>query len=108
MGKNGFFWFVGVVEDTNDPLGLGRARVRIFGLHNEDPTVLPTASLPWALALAPLNNADAPMSPPVTTWVLGFFLDGEIAQQPVMLGCLVGNRYKEVLASDSSNRKLLT
>ena len=27
-GKNGFIWWVGVVEDRQDPLKLGRCRVR--------------------------------------------------------------------------------
>lgn len=92
MGKNGFVWWVGVVEDRNDPLLLGRARVRIFGFHHEDPTSLPTQDLPWAIALAPLSEHSSPVSPPEASWVLGFFLDGQIAQQPVMLGVLPGHR----------------
>ena len=28
MGLDGFIWFVGVVEDRNDPDQLGRVRVR--------------------------------------------------------------------------------
>ena len=95
MGRNGFFWWVGVVVDVKDPLRLGRARVRIFGVHHEDPTTLPTEDLPWAYALAPLGNSGAPKSPVPGSWVLGFFLDGDIAQQPVMLGVLPGYRFKE-------------
>lgn len=95
MGKNGFLWWVGIVEKTpDDPLKLGRAKVRIFGYHHEDVSVMPTEELPWALALAPLNNPSSPKSPPAGTWVLGFFLDGQMAQQPVMLGALPGYRTK--------------
>ena len=36
MGKNGFIWFVGVVEDRADPKNLGRLRVRCLGYHTED------------------------------------------------------------------------
>ena len=36
MGKDGFQWFVGVVEDRNDPKYLGRVRVRCLGHHTED------------------------------------------------------------------------
>ena len=36
MGKNGFVWFYGVVEDRHDPLYLGRVRVRCIGWHTDD------------------------------------------------------------------------
>ena len=40
-------FYLGVVEDRDDPLMLGRVRVRILGLHTHDKAVLPTADLPW-------------------------------------------------------------
>jgi hypothetical protein len=95
MGKNGFIWWIGIVEDRNDPLNLGRARVRILGFHNEETDKLATKDLPWALSLAPLANPSSPKSPPDGSWVLGFFLDGLLAQQPVMLGVLPGYRSQE-------------
>ena len=36
MGKDGFLWFIGVVEDRMDPKRLGRLRVRCLGHHTED------------------------------------------------------------------------
>ena len=33
MGLGGFLWFFGVVEDRQDPLKVGRLRVRIVGVH---------------------------------------------------------------------------
>ena len=36
MGLDGFCWFIGVVEDREDPEQLGRIRVRALGLHTED------------------------------------------------------------------------
>jgi hypothetical protein len=30
-GLNGFAWWMGVVENRNDPLKMGRCQVRIFG-----------------------------------------------------------------------------
>ena len=45
MGKDGFQWFVGVVEDRQDPKHLGRVRVRCLGYHTEDLIKLPTIDL---------------------------------------------------------------
>ena len=36
MGQDGFVWFIGVVEDRNDPSKLGRVKVRCLGFHTED------------------------------------------------------------------------
>ena len=38
MGLDGFIWFVGVVEDRNDPDQLGRVRVRCLGFHTDNLT----------------------------------------------------------------------
>ena len=57
MGRNGFSWFVGVVEDRNDPKYLGRVRVRCLGLHTDDNIKLPTADLPWAHPMNPITSA---------------------------------------------------
>ena len=42
MGKDGFTWFVGAVEDRKDPKFLGRLKVRILGYHTEDKEKLPS------------------------------------------------------------------
>lgn len=88
-GLNGFVWWVGIVEDRKDPLKLGRCKVRIFGWHTENIADLPTKDLPWAQAMLPLNDANA-YSPKESDTVVGFFLDGENAQHPVMMGVLPG------------------
>ena len=46
LGYN-FVWFIGEVEDRNDPLRLGRVKVRCFGWHTTDKAVLPSENLPW-------------------------------------------------------------
>ena len=46
MGKDGFIWFVGVVEDRLDPKFLGRLRVRALGYHTHNALILPTKDLP--------------------------------------------------------------
>ena len=57
-GKNGFTWFIGIVEDRQDPLKLGRCRVRCVGWHAEDKMQLPTEMLPWAMVTYPINNTN--------------------------------------------------
>jgi hypothetical protein len=84
-GKNGFVWWTGIVEDRQDPLKLGRCRVRCVGWHAEDKAHLPTNMLPWALpSYAP--NQTHTYAPKDGDMVFGFFMDGENAQSPVMLG----------------------
>lgn len=84
-GKNGFVWWIGIVEDRQDPLKLGRCRVRCVGWHAEDKMHLPTNMLPWAMPSYPVNNVNT-YAPKESDMVFGFFTDGENAQSPVMLG----------------------
>lgn len=89
-GLNGFIWWVGEIEDRVDPLNMGRVRVRIFGWHTDDKALLPTEGLPWAQGMVPLNSSKNWSTPPLGEWVIGFFMDGESAQFPVVLGILPG------------------
>jgi len=90
------FWFTGVVEDRSDPLELGRVRVRIFGLHTDDTTKISTSDLPWANVMMPCNSASVsgigitPTGLVEGSWVVGFFSDGENAQDPIIMGSLPG------------------
>ena len=96
MGKYGFIWWQGVVEDRHDPLYLGRCRVRILGWHTDNKVEMPTESLPWAFPVQPITSAAqtgvgiSPTGPVEGTWVVGFFRDGEDAQEPVFFGTLGG------------------
>ena len=96
MGKDGFIWFVGVVEDRLDPKFLGRLRVRALGYHTEDISKLPHWDLPWAHVMNPVTSAtvsgvgQSPLGAVEGTWVLGFFRDGSAAQEPVIIGTLPG------------------
>lgn len=87
-----FYWWFGVVEDRNDPLRLGRCRVRILGYHNADLDILPTEDLPWALPIMPANSAGtsgvgwSPTGAVEGSWVVGFFADGENGQHPMFFG----------------------
>ena len=96
MGKDGFQWFVGVVEDRQDPKHLGRVRVRCLGYHTENLGDLPTADLPWAHPMNPITSAtvsgvgQTPLGVVEGTWVVGFFQDVGDAQQPIIMGTLPG------------------
>jgi hypothetical protein len=103
---NSFYWWVGVVEDRQDPLFLGRCKVRIAGYHTPDTTELPTKDLPWAYPLQPITSAavsgigQTPIGPVEGTWVTGFFRDGDDCQEPIMMGTMggaPGKRYFEML-----------
>ena len=91
LGHDGFIWWIGVIENRLDPLNLGRCQVRIKGLHSKNLTEIPTESLPWAQPLFPINQS---FSTPATLtegdMVVGFFLDGDSAQFPVILGMFHG------------------
>jgi hypothetical protein len=84
-----FHWWTGVVESKGDPLKLGRCLVRIFGFHPEDKEQMPTSSLPWAQILLPTNSQNV-YPPKHGDMVVGFFLDGAVGQQPVIMGTMPG------------------
>jgi len=84
-GRANFIWWVGVVEDRQDPLKLGRCRVRCIGWHSANKMQLPTDMLPWAMPSIPINLSNV-YTPKEGDMVFGFFVDGENAQELVMLG----------------------
>ena len=98
VGKDGFFWWVGEVEDNEDPLELGRVRVRILGFYTNftggTTDNLPTEYLPWATVLQHTSQAgndgqgesSGQLQPGAI--VMGFFMDGEYAQMPMVLGVM--------------------
>jgi hypothetical protein len=96
MGQDGFSWFVGVVEDRNDPLRLGRVRVRCLGYHTPDLGKLPTTDLPWAHVMHPVTDpsmqgmGSTPSFLVEGSWVVGFFRDTQEKQQPLIIGSLPG------------------
>lgn len=88
-------FFLGVVEDVHDPMQINRVRVRVFGKHTEDITLLPTDSLPWYNVLMPVTSAStsgAGQSIGLVngSWVYGSFIDGEKEQEAIIIGSLSG------------------
>ena len=100
MGQDGFNWFVGVVEDRNDPEKAGRVRVRCLGYHSADVQKIPKDDLPWASVMMPVTagaNSGIGMSPHFLiegTWVVGFFRD-PAKQEPVIIGAIPGKNTTE-------------
>ena len=79
-------FFIGVVENREDPRLEGRVQVRAFGVHGSNRDV-PTEDLPWATLI--IGNHDVNFTPPpLNAWVFGFFIDGRDAQQPMILGLI--------------------
>ena len=124
LGRDGYTWWVGEVEDIEDPSQIGRVRVRILGWYtgnSEGDAYLkevPRETLPWATCLLPcdqpqIKSAGTATELQVGAWVLGFFLDGEEAQLPCVLGAFRGFQQQEsnavtTLADPEIGKKLKT
>lgn len=91
---NNFDWFVGVVEDRADPEMMSRVRVRVFGIHTNVKTSIPTEDLPWATVMMPTTSAGitgvgtGPHALVEGSWVVGFFRDGEARQDAIIMGTI--------------------
>ena len=99
VGRDGFRWWIGQVapEDAQggqiNGEGWGnRRKVRIMGYHPHDITELPNEDLPWAQCMLPTttgtgagnNGTNVKILPGDS--VFGFFIDGDNAQLPVIIG----------------------
>lgn len=104
IGQDGFVWWIGKVVNINDPLSLGRCRVRIFGYHGEERDI-PNDDLPWAIAIHPINTPNLYGTPRVNDFVFGFFLDAGAAQEPAMLGYFPYSESEEVKSFSSVTEK---
>jgi hypothetical protein len=96
MGLGGFLWFTGVVEDRQDPLKVGRVKVRILGHNTESKTILPTADLAWASVMMPITASSisgvgqSPLGLLEGSWVMGYYRDGHYRQEPIIMFSLPG------------------
>ena len=95
-------YFYGIVEDRQDPLKVGRVRVRIHGVHTDDKLLIASADLPWCQVILPTTSAG--LSGLGTghglvegSTVFGYFRD-QAKQDPIVLGVAAGipqSGYKE-------------
>jgi len=84
-----FYWWEGVVEDNLDPTGAGRCRVRVIAYNSPLKTDIETVDLPWAYPMMPLNNPHGKIvALKPGTRVFGFYRDGAVGQDLVMVGTI--------------------
>ena len=86
--------YYGIVEDRQDPLKIGRVRVRVHGVHTSSKLSVSTPDLPWAQVMLPTTSAGLSGFGTQHGLVEGstvilFFRD-EHKQQPVIIGSAPG------------------
>jgi len=114
VGRDGFRWWIGQIPPKEahskqfDKEGWGnRIKVRIMGYHPVNEQELPNEDLPWAQIL--LSTTDGTGASNYGTnhkirpgdVVFGFFLDGDNAQIPVIMGAF--GRTNKVSQKDYSS-----
>ena len=95
--KNPLF-FIGVIENNNDPRKEGRVQVRAFSVHGTNDEI-PRDDLPWAIVMQGDYNPNT--IPKINSWVFGVFLDGRDAQEPMVMG-LIPTQYTDVIDPDAN------
>ena len=108
LGRDGFRWWIGQIPPAKTwalqwkkrPNAWGnRVRVRIMGYHPQNTSELADEDLPWATVILPTNNGSgkAGFKKPIRVnqgdICIGFFLDGDDAQQPVIFGVIGNSKY---------------
>ena len=97
-------WWIGVVIDNQDPLRVGRIRVRIYGIHNEDKNEVPDNALPWAQVVIPttedgVSGLGRQVGLKPGAQVFGVFLDGSHSQVPLVVGSMP--RFEQTVFDES-------
>jgi hypothetical protein len=97
--SNKKIFYKGVIEDNNDPLQIGRCRVRVLGIHSESYDMIPVDTLPWAHPINPLvfgsiSGVGIYSVPVKGTWVWVFF-DNDDFNLPIIMGAILGNNTKK-------------
>jgi len=94
IGLQNPLFFIGVVENNNDPHVEGRVKVRAFSIHGNNKEV-PATDLPWAICAKGDYDPNG-VVPPLNSFVWGMFLDGRDAQHPIVLGLIPSMFAEEV------------
>lgn len=85
-------FFVGEVRDIRDPDRAGKMKIIIHGHHNAGDVPIPDDDLPWAMPIMnnspSLNKIGETANYLAGSTVVGFWLDPETKQIPVILGSL--------------------
>ena len=97
----------GIVEDRNDPLKIGRVRVRVHGYHSDDKGKIATPDLPWSHVIMPVTTAGLggfgnQHNLVEGTTVFGYFRDDDM-QDFVVMGVQQGITqagYKETITDE--------
>lgn len=95
IGRDKFNWWVGQVEKSVDTSkNSNRVKVRIVGYHSDRKNIK-AEDLPWAQILYPPTNSQMSGQGKKVMllpgqWCLGFFLDGDDQQIPIVWGLLGG------------------
>ena len=126
VGRDGFNWWIGQIppeeswrenktgtRDASNTAAKGfgeRYRVRIMGYHTANANDIPDDELPWAYVMYPVTagggGRGSCQSANLTqgTFVFGWFMDGEDAQLPIIMGVLGHNNYTAVMKEITPTR----
>ena len=104
IGRDGFVWWIGQIatekswekQASGEGWGL-RYKVRIMGYHPTSEAELKDDDLPWAQVMVYNGTGSANVFKTVRynqgDVVVGFFLDGDNAQLPVIMGAFGNSKY---------------
>jgi len=107
VGRDGFIWWIGQIapeaswNEQSGGTGWGnRYKVRIMGYHPYSTAQLPDEELPWAQVMLPpgagtgQNNIAKSVKFVEGDVVVGFFLDGDDSQVPIIMGAFGNSTYR--------------
>lgn len=94
LGTDGAEWWIGQVEEIDQPKKSNRFRVRIIGVHDSDCENVKTEDLPWAHTALPVTTpyktggvSGASANLEEGDWVFGFWLDTD-KTKPLIIGSI--------------------
>ena len=112
LGRDGFRWWVGQIAPESaqgkqiNGAGWGnRLKVRILGYHPDNDVELTNEQLPWAHVLLSPESGSGRGNKSKSIRLLpgdnvfGFFMDGDDAQQPVIMGVFANTKQASTIIS---------